>query len=142
MGSKFLQALRPSVIGSAIGWTLDAGYFLTFQGRIGGNWQSLALVDAAAIAIDCTTDNFFTLTKAANGAAVIAAPTNLPANSSFRIKITNTSGGAITNTTFAATYKNPGSFPFAATANNRTYEWWWDGTNAWFVSQSAIDVAN
>lgn len=100
---------------------------------------SVALVDGAAIAVDGSVGSSFVLTAASNAARAFSAPTNMPAGATFDIQLKNTSGGALTVTTFNAAYHGAPTLP----ANNmtRVYTFLWDGAVAYLKSQSPADMA-
>lgn len=100
-----------------------------------------ALVDGANIPVDAELGNLFTLTCASNAARIIDPPTNGEAGQEVAVRIRNTSGGALTNTTFAvAIRKAAPTLP----ANNfqREYRLRFDGTDWSLVLQSAADIPN
>ena len=104
-----------------------------------GTW--VTLVDGATPAPDCALGNFFTMLCANNNVRAIAVPANMIAGDEVCIKIVNTSGGALTNTTFAAGIKQP-ALTYPATANHRCYWIISDGTTVSLVDQSAADIPN
>jgi hypothetical protein len=83
------------------------------------------------------------MTFPANTAVAFGIPTGVPAGLTafFAITIINTSGAPLTNITWAAAYKMAAQ-TYPATANNRSFIFATDGTNAYELVQTAADVAN
>lgn len=104
-----------------------------------GTW--VALVDGAAIDINAALGNFFSFTAATNGVREFSAPTNSVSGDTLRVVISNTSGGALMNTTFAAAIKQP-AITYPATGFKREYVLVNDGVNVSLMGFSAADVPN
>lgn len=75
------------------------------------------------------------------GNVVVGAPTSPMDGKSISVTIRNTSGGAIT-IGWNAIFKIPTGLSTPATANSRTYGFFYDGTNWVFTFQTATDVPN
>lgn len=99
------------------------------------------LVDGATIAVNAALGSTFTITCANNNARAIQVPTNGVAGMRIFVRIINTSGGALTLTTFAAGIKQP-ALNYPGTGTNREYELFFDGTNWAIMNFSASNVPN
>lgn len=99
------------------------------------------LTDAATITPDTSEAGTFLLTCASNAARAIQPPADLTAGRRIYIIIYNTSGGALTLTTFAAAIKQP-AITLPATGTNREYELYCDGTEWSVVHFSSANVPN
>ncbi len=106
---------------------------------VGGTMQTLT--DGATVTVDPSLGQTGKLVCANNNVRAFQLPTTAPAGTTFAVIISNTSGGALTNTTFVAGYKAP-ALTLPATGFQRTYLWLWDGTNAILQAQTAADVPN
>ena len=105
--------------------------------------NAAALVDAAAIAL-ATAGNisFFRFVAASNAVRVFGVPTGMSIEGArIMLTIYNTSGGALTNTTFNAGIKQPAAVTYPANGFHREYFLTFDGTN-WSLSFSGQDIAN
>lgn len=112
------------------------------------------IVQAATINLEFRSGNHGIVTLTTNAAFVIGAPTfsatamsaiapfTLWGGLRLRYTIKNTSGGAHGAGTFAAIFKVSANWSATATANNRTMEFEWDGTNWVEQWRTAADVAN
>ncbi len=105
-----------------------------------GTW--VTLVDGATITPDCAAGNYFMFTAATNGVRAFQVPTNIIAGDDIRIIISNTSGGALTNTSFAAGIKQPAAITYPATGFKREYRIISDGTTVSLIAFSGADCAN
>jgi len=115
-------------------FTLDAtrlgGGYYTMQFGLNGQFSgsfvgpsgsaSTALVDGAAIAINAALGNVFTFTAASDAARVFGVPTGGILGQRVYLYLTNTSGGALTATTFHASILQ-GTVTLMATAKSREY---------------------
>jgi len=104
-----------------------------------GTW--VTLVDGATITPDCAFGNCFNFVAANNNVRAFAVPANIVSGDFIRIFISNTSGGALTNTTFAAGIKQS-AITYPATANKREYRIANDGVVTMLVGFSAVDIPN
>ncbi len=77
-----------------------------------------------------------------NGVRAFQLPTGLTDGAIFTITLSNTSGGALTMTTFAAGYHGTETLP--ADTTRRSYQFKWDATAgvAYFMFESDADVPN
>lgn len=142
MADNFLKALKRSLTGGTPLFQLQAG--VLFGTLAGFSWGAPAVVvPAATPALNLTLSNWFKMTYTADTVCAIQLPTGVPAGAAalFAITIINTAGVALTNTTFVAAYKQT-ALTFPATANNRTWLFLHDGTNAYEVAQTAADAGN
>lgn len=98
----------------------------------------VALVDGAALAVDGSNAETFTITCANDGARAFQAPTNIPAGGIFRTQVLNTSGAPLTLTTWVAAYHGAPTLP--ATGKTRVQTWLWTGAVAYLVSESPADL--
>lgn len=103
--------------------------------------QVQTLTYSASITPDCTLGGVMLLTVTNGTAFAINAPTNGIAGQRLLIKISNTSGGAVGTITWNAVFKKT-AFTTPATANNRSIEFLYDGTNWVETFKSAADVGN
>ncbi len=113
---------------------------VSFQGEVFYS-PLVTLVDAATIAPDGNSGMNFVFDATTNGVRDFIDPVNMSDGQFFSITLKNTSGGALTTTTFnAASYH--GTMTLPATAKQRTYEFYWDATAglAYQTVQSAADV--
>ena len=120
----------------------------------GGVWSGANLVSqrlvipySAAPVPNAALADYFSLTITDGVALVFGAPLNPPpaANYGQRIVITiiNVSGGAHGAITWNAIYRTVVTpFPAVATANNRSIEFLWNGTNWVQTFVSPVDIAN
>lgn len=99
------------------------------------------LVDAAAIAVNAALGGTFVITCASDAVREISVPSNGTTGQRLVVRIINTSGGNLTNTTFAAAIRQP-ALTLPATTFQRDYELAFDGATWAIVSQSAADVPN
>jgi hypothetical protein len=142
VADSFLKSLQRVLTGGAPGYALPAPLFL----QAGGGLFVAApqvIVPAASVTPNVQLGPWIKMTFAANTVCVIQLPSNVPNGLSWRFTITiiNTSGGNLTNLTFAAGYKNA-ALTFPATANNRSFFFNTDGVAAYEEGQTAADVAN
>jgi len=100
-----------------------------------------ALTDGATIAINAAVGTLFTFTAATNGTREFSVPTNGVAGSRIYVILSNTSGGALSATTFAAAIRR-GTLTLPATGFQRQYELAFAGSTWAIVSQSATDIPN
>lgn len=119
------------------------GTIIDFQARVRAiSFYSapVVLVDGATITPDGADGVAFEFTAATNGVRDFHLPTNMEDGQPFQITLKNTSGGALTNTTFAAGYH--GTMTLPATAKQRTYQFYFDdsSTLAYQTVQTAADV--
>lgn len=102
-----------------------------------------ALVYGVAVAWDASLGTIATLTVTNNTAFAISAPTNLTTGAFYQITISNTSGGAHGTGTWNAIFKTPtGTVPAIADTKNRTFTFYYNGTNLIQVNEPTLDVAN
>jgi hypothetical protein len=141
MADSFLKSLNRILTGGTPLYQLQAGAIFAAPAIFTSGIQVVA--PAAVITPNLLLGPHIRMTFAANTVVSIAIPTGIPAGLSadFDITIINTSGGNLTNITFVAAYKNA-ALTYPATANNRTFAFWTDGTNAYEKYQTAADVAN
>lgn len=144
VGTGGLQRIVPN------GWFLD--------GAAARNPFGSASVTGAGQTItpDIGTSTYFRITTTTNNAYTLAAPTQngaaiTAANAlgialrgvTLTIEFRNTSGGAAGAITPNAIYKLAGgAITQAATANNRKYLLYWDGTNWTEITRGAADIPN
>ncbi len=105
-----------------------------------GTW--VTLVDGAMITPDCAAGNYFMFTAASNAARAFQLPANMIAGDDIRIIISNTSGGALTLTTFVAGIKQPAAVTMPATGFKREYRIISDGTTVSLIGFTGSDCAN
>ena len=142
MADSFLRALRRSLTGGNPLYTLPAGIGFGAQGAVlSGPVQVLG--PAATVTPDATKGAYCQVTFTANTVVAVQIPSGIPAGYLWRFAITiiNTSGGALTNTTFVAAYKQA-TITYPADTKQRAYEFISDGTTAWELFQTAADIAN
>lgn len=96
---------------------------------------------SASITIDAQEGNTFVITANNGTAFAINAPTNPQDGQRITITIRNTSGGALGAITWNAVFKMA-AYTAAATGNNRSAWFFYDGTNWIMEGQSAADVPN
>ncbi|MFA6118251.1 MAG: hypothetical protein WC729_29970 [Sphingomonas sp.] len=99
------------------------------------------LTDAATITPVTSEAGTFLLTCASNAARAIQPPADLTAGRRIYVIVYNTSGGALTLTTFAAAIKQP-AITWPATGTNREFELYCDGTEWSLVHFSSTNVPN
>lgn len=124
--------------------TLDVTGALTASGAISATQIAQAmvtLVDGAAVAIDATLGGTFTLTCVNNNARVFGVPTGGIAGQRITVRIINTSGGALTVTTFNASIKQP-ALTYPATATQKEYHLLFDGAQWLVESYGPANVPN
>lgn len=91
--------------------------------------------------ITATNNTAFTINTPVNNALVMAgSQTNFPVGRKLKFTIRNTSGGALGAITWNAFYKV--AFTSPATANSRTVEFYFDGTNLVQDYVGSVDVPN
>lgn len=100
-----------------------------------------ALVDGATIAINAGTAGHFTFVAASNAVREFSVPTNGVTGQHITVILSNTSGGALTNTTFAAAIRR-GTLTLPATGFQREYTLAFNGTTWAITNQSASDIPN
>lgn len=142
MADSFLRALQRVLTGGAPGYVLPAPQYLQVGGGVYAAVPQV-IAPAAAVTPNATLGNWIKMTFAANTVCVIGLPVNIPLGLAWRFVVTiiNTSGGNLTNITFAATYKNA-ALTFPATGNNRSFAFNTDGVSAYEEVQTAADAAN
>lgn len=101
----------------------------------------VTLVDGATITPDCALGNCFNFVAANNNARVFQVPANIVAGDFIRIFISNTSGGALNATTFAAGIKQS-AITYPANGFKREYRIANDGVVTMLVGFSAVDIPN
>lgn len=99
------------------------------------------LGDGATVDVDASLAGTFTLTCASDAVREIQVPTNGVAGQRLAVTIINTSGGPLTNTTFAAAIRQP-ALTLPATGFQREYTLAFDGGTWAIVAQSAADIPN
>lgn len=132
-----------SILGLSVP-TLDVAGAATFSGGAAVTRLTeavVALTDGAAIAIDAALGATFTLAATSNAARVFAVPTNGVAGQRITIRIVNTSGGALTLTTFNASIKQP-ALTYPASATTKEFEMYFDGTEWEVSSYSPANIPN
>ena len=142
MADNFLKALQRTLFGGIPGYVLPSPQY--FQAG-GGLFAAVpqVIVPAANVTPNAALGNWIKMTFAANTVCAIALPSNVPNGLAWRFVITiiNTSGGNLTNITFAAGYKNA-ALTYPATGNNRSFAFNTDGVSAYEEVQTAADAAN
>lgn len=134
-------------------WALIAGNIvIEFFGGITTNGAYRAAlvatpyVSGTAIAIDASTGSAFSVAITDAVAFTIAAPTNPPGTKftqALSLTLQNTSGGALGAGTFDPIFKmTSNTAPVIATGKNRTFQFFWNGTNWVETGATAADVAN
>lgn len=130
---EYLYRLLNDALGTIIEWQcrIRAISFYT---------APVTLVDAATITPNGGDGTIFELTAASDAIRAFALPTNMEDGQPFQITLKNTSGGALTQTTFAAGYH--GTMTLPATGKQRTYQFYFDdsSTLAYQTVQTAADV--
>lgn len=101
----------------------------------------VVLTYSATIATDASLGNIFSITANNGTAFTISNPTNLVTGQRVLYTIRNTSGGALGAITWGGTFKMA-AWVSPATANSRSTEFVYDGTNLVQLWQSAADVPN
>jgi hypothetical protein len=97
---------------------------------------------SASMTPDLTTGAyFFDITATNNTAFTINAPTGAAKNQRLAIRIRNTSGGALGAVTWNAVFKMA-AWTSPATANSRTIEFEYNGTNWVEMNRNTADVPN
>lgn len=130
------------VSGPSVG---NVGLFNT--GWVGADFEGkivplrVVLAYSATIATDARTGNAFSITATNGTAFTVSNPSNLSTGQRVLYTIRNTSGGALGVITWGATFKMP-AWTSPATANSRSAEFIYDGTNLVELWQSAADVPN
>lgn len=99
------------------------------------------LVDGAAVAVNAALAQTFTITCASNAAREISVPLNGVAGMRIVVRIINTSGGALTLTTFAAAIKQP-ALTYPATATTKEFQLFFDGTEWELTGYSPANIPN
>jgi hypothetical protein len=131
-------------------FTWQAGSFL-LRGPTAGSSPTTAtrlinrritLTYSASVSVDASLSNFFDITATNGTAFTINAPTNGVDGQYIEFRIANNSGGALGAVTFAAGYKLAGAWVSAATGNNRSIRFEYNGTNWYECSRTAADVPN
>ena len=107
----------------------------------GASLAATVLVDAASIALDATLGNLFILDCTTDAVREFAVPTGGTAGQRIAVRIVNTSGGALTNTTFAALIRSA-ALTLPATTFQRDYDLEFDGTDWAIVNFSPADIPN
>lgn len=108
------------------------------------SWRSArqVVVYSAAMAIDSTVANSFSITATNAVAFTVNAPSGGEDGISIKIRIRNTSGGALGVATFAAGYKLGAAWVQPANGFSRVIEFEFDGANWVETFRSAADIAN
>lgn len=96
---------------------------------------------SASMTPDASLGNIFTITVTNGTAFTINAPTNPTAGQQITITIRNTSGGAAGAATWNAAFKMT-AWTNPATANSRSIQFYYDGTNWIEEGRTAADVPN
>jgi hypothetical protein len=115
-------------------------------------WKSLYLASRAVhgrqvltygttVNTDASTGNEFSVTATNGTAFTMANPTNLTTGQVLSYTIRNTSGGALGTVTWGTTFKLA-AWTSPATANSRSIEFVYDGTNLVERSRTTADVPN
>jgi hypothetical protein len=127
-GNAGLQALLAALVTQAqvVNSTTSGGVTITYS---------------ASMTIDAATTDIATITATDGVAFTINAPTNPVAQARLRIRIRNTSGGALGVATFNAAFKMA-AWVQPATGNSRTIDFDYDGTNWIEAHRTAADVPN
>lgn len=137
MRNAFLKTLNPNVGSTpfySVDWPLQTAYNFVPA--------PVTLTDAATITPALTSGGWFVLTATSNAVRAFAAPTGAAAAGAIvYLQVKNTSGGALTNTTFGASIKSGAAITWPATGTNKIYMLFYDGTN-WYVQQLSPDVSN
>lgn len=101
----------------------------------------VALTDGATVAVDAALGGTFVLTCASNATRAIQVPTNGVAGQRIVVRIINTSGGALSATTFAAGIRQP-ALTLPGNATQRDYELAFNGTSWGIYNFSPANVPN
>lgn len=127
-GNAGLQALLAALVTQAqlVNSTTSGGVTITYS---------------AAMTIDSATTDIATITATDGVAFTINAPTNPVAQARLRVRIRNTSGGALGVATWNAVFKMR-AWVQPATANSRTIDFDYDGTNWVEAHRTEADVPN
>ncbi len=99
------------------------------------------LTYSTSITPDCSRGGIMKLTVTDGVAFAINAPTNPLSGQRLLMVIRNTSGGAVGAITWNAVFKKT-AFTTPATANNRSIEFVYDGTNWVETFKTPADVPN
>jgi hypothetical protein len=99
------------------------------------------LTYSASITPDVRKGKWATVTVTNGTAFVINAPLNPTAGQELGFTIRNTSGGAMGAITWNAIFKMS-AWTNPATANSRSIQFLYDGTNWVQVSQTGVDIPN
>jgi hypothetical protein len=100
-----------------------------------------AITYSASMTADASTGNLFPITATNATAFTINAPTNPATGQRITFTIRNTSGGALGVATWDAVFKMA-AWTQPATANSRSIDFTYDGTNWIEVARTAADVPN
>lgn len=118
----------------------NARHFSTQGGSFLGSLATITY--SASMTPDASLGNLQVITATNNTAFAINTPTNPSTGQRLRIKIKNTSGGALGAATFSAAFKLGAAWVQPANGFSRTIEFDNDGTNWIETFRSAADVAN
>lgn len=119
---------------------------MTFIGPVQGGGQSivkvLTYVSGTPVAWDVSLGQVGVVAITDGVAFSIAAPTNLAGGQTYILTIKNTSGGVLGAGTWNAIFKVVAAVPAIATGFNRSFVFYFDGTNMIEVSAPATDIPN
>lgn len=145
MRNAFLKTLNPSAGATpsyTSDWPVQVPYpFMSAPVTLTDGATITPVMNVATSATASGGAGYFVLTAASNAARAFAAPTGAAGAGAYcYLQVKNTSGAALTNTTFGASIKS-GSVTWPATGFNRFFVLFYDGTN-WYVQQLGPDVSN
>lgn len=132
------------VIGSTVSGSdpgAGGGYAVDLPNQ---NYRIVNPTYGPTVTIDLSQGAWFRITVTNGVAFTVSNPINVGSMSGPEIQITirNTSGGAAGVLTFGALYKIGAAWVQPATANSRTIQFSFDGTNWIETGRSAADVSN
>jgi hypothetical protein len=128
--------------GSTTYWCPDGRFIVPSVRATTALSARVVLTYSATIATDASLGNTFSITATNGTAFTISNPTNLVSGQRVLYIIRNTSGGAHGLITWGGTFKTAAAALTVATANSKSIEFVYDGTNLIETFRSAADVAN
>ena len=105
-------------------------------------WKRVTPTYAGTTAINAALGNLFVITGTNNSAITVGNPSNAQTGQYIRIRVRNTSGGALGVWTFDTLYKLGAAWTQPATGFSRSIDFEYDGTNWVEANRAAADVAN
>lgn len=124
------------------GLTLNGPLTLNGGAGISGTVQTLSYVSASPVAWNVAKGAIAVVAITDAVAFSIAAPTGMLPGQLVILTIENTSGGAFGAGTWNAIFKTTGNVPAIATGKNRSFIFYYNGTNLIEVDATAADVSN